>query len=250
MSEQEQNLWVYGVLPAGAELRELARREDLPEVSLIELDDLAVLVGPGAEEDGISQQALWYAQVLQAAVLDAPVIPIALGTVVEDEDAVSEQLLRAHHDGLQRYLQALSPYVQMTLKVFYEQDVLLREIVDSEPRIAALSERTQHAGEVDGREDRVRLGELVSAAVERQRAQDSELILSRLRSAAARFANEELEEDFMVVNSPCLVARDGLDEFEAAVDELASERLGRLRFVLYGPMPAYSFLDLQEPAWA
>jgi len=253
MSEQQQTLWIYGVVPAGSDLEHLAGRKDLPEVSVIELEDLGVLVGPAPDDQNekLSEQALWHAQVLEAAVLDAPVIPIALGAVVDGGDeAVSEQLLKDHHDELEAYLQALSDHVQMTLRVSYEQDSLLSEIVESDPAIAELAQRTQGAGEVEGRADRVHLGELISAAVARHREQDAELIVSRLRSHASRVAEDELQEDFMVLNAPFLVPRDSLDEFESAVEQLASDCLGRMRFVLHGPMPAYSFLDAQEPAWA
>jgi hypothetical protein len=253
MSEQQHMLWIYGVVPAGSDLKQLAGRKDLPEVSVIELEDLGVLVGPapGEQDERLSEQALWHAQVLEAAVLDAPVIPIALGTVVDGgEEAVSEQLLKAHHDELEGYLQAVSDHVQMTLMVTYERDSLLREIIGSDPAISELAERTRDAGEVEGREDRVHLGELISAAVERHREQDAELIVSQLRGHASRVAKDEMQEDFMVLNAPFLVPRDSLDEFESAVEELASDRLERMHFVLHGPMPAYSFLDAQEPAWA
>jgi hypothetical protein len=253
MAQKQDKLWIYGVVPAGSDLKHLADRKDLPEVSVIELGGLGALVGPSPEEqdERLSQQALWHAQVLETAVRDATVLPIALGTVVEGgDDAVAEQLLKASHDELTRYLEALADHVQMTLRVSYDQEALLRDISESEPEVAELMTRTRDAGEIEGRADRVHLGELISAAVERHRAQDSELILSRLRPHATRVAQDELQEDFMVLNAPFLVPRDALDEFESAVEDLASECLGRMRFVLHGPMPAYSFLDAQELAWA
>lgn len=251
--QKQEKRWIYGVVPAGAELDELASREGLPEVWSIELGDIAALVGEFSVEkdEQIAQQALWHAQVLEAAVRDAPVVPVAAGTVVEGGDgAVSEELLEQHRDAFAQYLQAVEPYVQMTLKVSYEQDAVLREIVDSDPEIARLRESIHGRDEVESRGDRVRLGELVSVAVERLREHEAELILSRLTEAASRVAKDEPEEDFMVLNASLLVARGRLDEFEAAVEEIAEEGLARMHFVLLGPMPAYSFLDTQEPSWA
>jgi Gas vesicle synthesis protein GvpL/GvpF len=251
--QKQQKLWIYGVVPAGAELDELASRDGLPEVWLIELGDIAALVGEFAVEkdEQIAQQALWHAQVLEAAVRQAPVVPVAAGTVVEGgDDAVSEGLLEQHGDQFAKYLQAVEPYVQMTLKVTYEQDAVLREILDADPEIARLRESTHGRDEVESREDRIRLGELVSAGLQRLREDDAEVILSRLNEAASRLAKDELEEDFMVLNASFLVARERLDEFEAVVEEVAEEGLARMHFVLLGPMPAYSFLDAQEPSWA
>jgi Gas vesicle synthesis protein GvpL/GvpF len=75
-------------------------------------------------------------------------------------------------------------------------------------------------------------------ALERNPDRNSSESCPRWRSTAA------------ATSSPRPVARDRLDEFGSAVEELAAERLGQMRFVLHGPMPAHSFLDLQEPAWA
>jgi len=256
MSERkpkQQKLWIYGIVPAGAELDELASREGLPEVWLIELGDIAALVGEfsNQKDEQVAQQALWHAQVLEAAVHDAPVVPVAAGTVVDGgDDAVADELLEQHRDQFARYLQAVEPYVQMTLKVTYERDAVLREIIDSDQEIARLRASTHDRDEVESREGRVRLGELISAAVERLRERDADPILSLLNEIASRVAKDELEEDFMVLNASFLVARERLDEFNAGVEEIAEEGLGRTHFVLLGPMPAYSFLDTPEPSWA
>jgi hypothetical protein len=61
---------------------------------------------------------------------------------------------------------------------------------------------------------------------------------------------DDLEKEFMVLNAPFLVQRDRRQEFEDAVEEVAQERQERMSFRLLGPMPAYSFIDVEEPAWA
>jgi hypothetical protein len=47
-------------------------------------------------------------------------------------------------------------------------------------------------------------------------------------------------------------ARDGVDELEATVEEVAQERDERMHFRLLGPMPAYHFIgtEAEEPAAA
>jgi Gas vesicle synthesis protein GvpL/GvpF len=54
----------------------------------------------------------------------------------------------------------------------------------------------------------------------------------------------------MVLNAPCLVERKRREEFEGKVEEVAEELSERMHFRLLGPMPAYHFIDLEEPAWA
>src|SRR5947208_1774305 len=97
VSDEEEKRWVYGVVPGAASLEELERRADrLPPVWLLEMGELAAIVGDVPEDDaqGVRDQALAHARVLEAAVIDAPVIPVRFGTVVVGGDeAVGNELL-------------------------------------------------------------------------------------------------------------------------------------------------------------
>lgn len=252
MHAEKQNVWVYGVVPAGASLRELERRGDrLPDVWVVEAGDLGAIVGNAPDGDGKAtrNQALAHARVLEAAVVDAPVVPFRFGIVLPGDQEVSTHLLQAWHDGLVQLLKKVEKRLQMTLKVYYNEDVLLREILDREPEIARLREKTRKDPEGADRDKRVRLGELVNTAVEQRRERDSVDILERLRPVSIAAVVEGLEREFMVLNAPFLVERDRRQEFEEAVEEVAQGRQQRMRFRLLGPMPAYNFIDVEQSTW-
>ena len=97
---------------------------------------------------------------------------------------------------------------------------------------------------------RVRLGELINQALEQTRVRDANDILEQLKPEASAVAMDPLETEFMVLNTPFLVNRDRLEKFEEAVERAADERQDRMHFTLLGPMPAFSFIDAKEPAWA
>lgn len=244
--------WVYGVVPAGASLDELERRrDDLPDVWIVEAGDLAAVVGAMPEEDekGTRDRVLAHAHVLEAAAADTSVVPLRFGTIAEggDDDLASE-LLEAQHDEFMRLLENLDGKVQLTLKVSYDEDALMREIIESEPGVAQLREAVRDRGAEASQDERVRLGELVSTAVEQRRDRDSADVVERLDPTAAATAPGPLETEFMVVNASFLLARDRQPEFERAVEEVAQERRQRMRFRLLGPMPAYDFIDTGAPA--
>ncbi|MBB4662237.1 GvpL/GvpF family gas vesicle protein [Conexibacter arvalis] len=248
-----RGVWVYGVAPAGAALRELERRRDrLPEVWVVDAGDLGAIAGPAPSDDerGTRDQALAHAHVLEAAILDAPVVPFRFGIVVGDAQDVGEDLLLAHHDELAALLRRVESRLQMTLKAYYDEDALLREIVEAEPEVARLREQLRDAPEEETREQRVRLGELVGAAVDQARERDAAALLDALRPVAVAAAPDPIEREYMVCNVPLLVERDRREEFEQAVEQLAGDHAGRIRFRLLGPMPAYSFIDVEEPRWA
>jgi hypothetical protein len=254
MSAETQRTWVYGVVPAGASLEELERRrETLPEVWVVEAGDLGAVVGDVPEDDqrAIRNQALGHARVLEATAQDAPVVPFRFGTIAEGNDElVGTELLQARHDELAELLKKVEGRVQMTLKAYYHDDVVLREIVEREPEIEHLRQATTGEPEEMTREDRVRLGELVNTALEQRRQRDSADILERLKSGSLAVVAEPLESEFTVLNAAFLVDRDAQQEFEDVLETVAQERQERMRFRLLGPMPAYSFIGAAETAWA
>jgi hypothetical protein len=252
MNAENGNVWVYGVVPAGASLEELEQREGLPDVSVVESGDLAAIVGDVPEEDAKAtrDQALAHARVLEAAVVDAAVVPFRFGIIVPTDEQVTSDLLEARHDELTELLKRVEDRVQMTLKIYYHDEPLLREIVESEPEVQELREAMGKGPEEATRDVRVRLGELVSNAVEQRRQRDGAEILEQLKPVSLAAVEGPLEREFMVLNTPFLVERDRQDEFESTVEEVAEERSERMRFRLLGPMPAYDFIDVEEPAWA
>jgi len=252
MNDEKKNVWVYGVVPAGAALEQLERREGLPDVWVVEAGDLGAVVGnaPNGDAKDTRNQALAHARVLEATVADAPVVPFRFGIMVPGDQEVGSDLLEAHHDQLAPLLERVEGHVQMTLKVYYREEAVLREIVDNEPEIAQLREAMGEGPEEATRDVRVRLGELVSNAVEQRRQRDSADILERLKPVSVAAVVEGLEKEFMVLNAPFLLERERQQEFEDTVEEVAKERQERMTFRLLGPMPAYNFIDVEEPAWA
>jgi Gas vesicle synthesis protein GvpL/GvpF len=251
--QRTESVWVYGVIPAGAELKELGRRRDrLPsDVRVEEVGDLGVIIGnlPENTAKATRDQALAHARVLEAAVVDTPVVPFRFGMVVGKNELGSD-LLEGRHDELRQTLERIKDHVQFTLKVSYLEDEVLSEIVASDPAIAQLREQTRGLDEIATRDIRIRLGEMVSIALESHRQQDAHALLERLSPFASSFTVDPLEAEFMVVNAPFLIERRRMQDFDQAASMLAEEQAGRMHFTLLGPMPAYDFVGAGSPAWA
>ena len=252
IEETQEKTWLYGVIPAGVQLKELKRRRDrLPkDVHVEEYRDLAAIVGdsPGEDAKAIRDQALAHARVLEVAVLDAPVVPFRFGTILPD-DAVDRDLLEPWHDQLAQMLESVKDVVQLTLKATYREDVVLREIVDSNPEIAQLREEIRGTDEMATRDSRVRLGELISLALDGWRERDSAAILERLNPLAVVSRVDALEAEYMVVNAPFLVKREAMEEFEDAAAAIADEQVDRIAMTLHGPMPAFDFIGEGRLPW-
>jgi hypothetical protein len=251
--QKHENMWIYGVVPADANLKELERRRDrLPgDIRVVKSGDLGAIVGdaPGNDAKATRDQALAHARVLEVAVLDAPVVPFRFGTVVAD-GSVDTELLAARHDELAQLLESVRDQVQLTLKANYREDVVMREIIEGHPKIAQLREQTRARDEITTRDRRVRLGELVSLALEQLRQRDADAIVERLNPFSVASRVEPLENEFMVLNAPFLVERRRMQDFEEAAEILADEQAERMRLTLHGPMPAFDFISGEQLPWA
>jgi hypothetical protein len=230
---------VHGVVPA-AEQTEIAS----VEVRRVTHGDVAALVSD-VEPEGLAASRVlrrhWH--VLEEAGATTTVLPVRFGTVMAGDRAVADEFLAPRHDELAAGLAELAGKVQLTVKGFFDEESLMRGVVARSPAVARLRERVRGLPEAAAYYDRIQLGQLVAAEVERARERDTALVLERLEPLAIAAMREPPATPDAAVNAAFLVERDRVDEFSAAVGELGRELAGRVRLRYVGPLPAYSFAD-------
>jgi hypothetical protein len=188
-------------------------------------------------------------RVLEALAADATVLPVRFGTVMASDEAVVDEFLEPSHDALLAGLAELDGKVQLSVRASYEQETMLRGVVERSPAIARLRSEVESLPEAAGYAKRIQLGELVSAEVERERERDGALVLDRLAPLAVATRREPVSALEAAVNASFLVQRTGVDAFSRAVAELSRELEGRLALRYVGPLPAYSFVPEGADTW-
>ena len=95
--------------------------------------------------------------------------------------------------------------------------------------------------------DRIKLGEAVAAGLSELAGRDAKRIAARLEPLAVDARQRPPSHERMVLHEAFLVRRSNLDRFDAEASKL--EAGGRFQVRLIGPMPPYSFVDLEvQPA--
>jgi hypothetical protein len=208
---------------------------------VVESGRLAALVSPlpSAELKLRRRDLRAHLSVLERAFERSTIVPCRFGTVLEDETAVALELLDARAAELDAALARLDGRAQLNVRVEYDEDEVLREIVLAEPEIAELRRRTQELGDA-GHFARIRLGELVTQALEQRRDADSARILPALEQAAEDVLVERAGE-LVVLKASFLVT--DRTAFDRLLDRLAREEAPRLRFESIGPLPPTAFVD-------
>ena len=244
-------VYVYGIIAATDAASVSHTGVEGSPVRAIREGDLAALVSDlagGALAAAREVRAHW--RVLEAASAQASILPVRFGTVMDDDAAVQKQLLAANAERLQALLKELTGRVQVGVKGNYQQDQLLRGVVAASPTVAALRRRIEGLSEAASYYDRIRLGELVAAEVERRRENDAARARARLEPLAVAARSEGLGTPDAAFNLAFLIERERLDEFSAAVTDLIDELGDHIAVRYVGPLVPYSFADAELVAEA
>ena len=255
MTEGEDAVYVYGVLP-GAELRSLSvSGVQGAEVGVVRHADLAALTSPLAGDAVGARDVRAHWRVLEEAFKHATVLPLRFGTVLESADAVRDQLLEVHGEAIREMLAVLENRVQLNVKGRYREEVLLGEIVRESREVAALRRHLQTMPD-DARAygHRVRLGELVAAEVARRRDHDTRMAVAALEPLAVSVIEERPTDEHAAFNLAFLVERSAQEKFDQAVGAVKQELGKRLELSYVGPSLPYSFAEADlgagSAAWA
>jgi hypothetical protein len=233
----EAPAYVYGITWADSGVMSGGGVADAA-VQTVEHGELAAIVSPleSADIRARRRDLLRHAEVLQDAFAHSAVVPLGFGTVFASDDDVVSGLLEPRYEELVELLHGLDGLVELTVRALYDETAVLAEIVQSEPRIAALRGSTNPA-------DQVALGEAVAHALADRRARAADEVVATLSSLAREVSIEERVAEFEVIRGAFLVERSAVQKFEAAAEELARRYGGSIRFKLTGPLPPHHFVS-------
>lgn len=240
-------LYVYGVVSADATAPGKGGIAGAP-VSLIAGAGAAALVSE-LEEGQVRlgrEEVLLHSRVLEHALSKGTVLPMRFGIVMSGEDEVRQRLLEERADELGALLSELEGKVEIRIRATYAEDALMREVVREVPEVAALREAVRGQPDDATYYERIRLGELIAAAVERKRENDAHAIIDALSPAALAVDEGNPGHERIVLNASFLVSRDSLARFDEIVDKAARAQADRIGFKYTGPLPPYSFARFAE----
>lgn len=240
---EETTLYVYGVVSSGGDLPEGLDGVAGSQPVLIVSGDVAAVVSPLVEEAdfGTPEDLVAHTAVLDGIAEHTAVLPMRFGTVVPDRDALQEEVL-AESSALLQQLDRVTGAVQYTLRVRYDRDTVIGEMLRTDPRLAELREAISGTTEEQTRDQRIELGEKIVKSFDRLRDADAEEILDAVRPHTTDTASHDIGQADDVVNVALLVAEDARADFERAVEGQGEKHHPRMRFRLLGPQAPYDFV--------
>lgn len=245
-------VYVYGIIPADTEIESGTTGVGDPpgEVRLVRHGDLAALVSDvnvdkplGRPEDLVAHEEL-----LDGAAGDVPVLPLRFGAVVSDDAAVASELLEEHQDEFTAALEQLEGCAEYVVKGRYDEQTVLRDVLEQNDEAARLREEIQGTDEAVTRDQRIRLGEIINDAVNASRERDTQVLGDAVSDCVEETVVREPTHELDAVHTAFLVKTDRAPDLERALDELAQEWDGRIELRLIGPLAAYDFVGTTQPS--
>ena len=207
-------------------------------VSLLADGPVAILVSPlpAEGEPGDPESLAAHARVVQQAFEAGVVAPFRFPTIVASDDETVHELVRPHRDWLLETLDRLEGLEELRLRVRYDEDAAVAEVLAANPRLAKLRGRTDTA---------LRLGEAIVAELRHQAVQDSQAILAAVRPLIEDAMVDAVGGERDVLTASLLIHRGRAQEVDDAAERWAAER-PPVQIQLLGPLPPYSFADMEK----
>ncbi|MFE0551053.1 GvpL/GvpF family gas vesicle protein [Streptomyces pilosus] len=209
-------------------------------VRILRQGELAAVVSDAP--DGLRpkrRELLAHQNVLSEIGAAGCVLPMRFGSVAPDDDSVTGVLAERADHYLER-LRALDGRVEYNIKANHVEDAVLHHVMAGNPEIRALAEANRQSGG-GSYEDKIRLGEMVAAAVKDKESEDGPA-LERALEGVADAVSVGPESTGWLANVSYLVKRESAEDFLAAVERVRAD-MPHLEVRLNGPLPPYSFVE-------
>lgn len=246
------NLYIYAVARAGADLDLGFKSVSAPGVDplAIACGPLTVVASPIEVDEVLStrRNMLGHAKALETLMDRADVLPMRFGLITAEIDRI-RATIEANEEPLLTALDDLAGAVEFGLKISWDRETAMRELVDAQPDLQKAYKALQGRSPTETHYQRIELGRRVDAGLEAKRTEERHAVLARLEPFARKIAVGAPEDEMMLLKADALVDRDRQAALTAELEAIEAESPGRLTVKIVGPGPAYTFVSLQL-AWA
>lgn len=183
--------------------------------------------------------------VLEEVMKQFSVLPVRFSTIADtDDDSGILKILKRDYDRLVAILDQMEGKKELGLKAVAIEDVIYKHILEKYTKIRSLKEKLINLPADKTYYQRMKIGEMVEAALQKEKEQFKSRILDVLKPLATDLKINDNYGERMVLNAAFLIRNETEPEFDKAVDEL-DEQLGEiLTFKYVGTLPPYNFVNL------
>lgn len=253
---QQKALHLYCVVGAAhqREFSDIGADHPCPstgQVFTVHHQDIAAVVGPAPRQayksmkkEEVIPHLFAHQAVIEKILAERTVVPVKFGTMARDEEEV-RTILEKGYPQLRAALEAMEGKIELDVVALWRDlDSVLQEIGEEE-EIQRARAAIESRPPKETTEERVRIGQLVKARLDRCREERAADIVQTLKGLAQDMLPHALLDDRMILNTAVLVERSREGEVGQALDRLNGRCAERVDFRCVGPLPPYSFSTVE-----
>lgn len=182
---------------------------------------------------------------LEEVMKQFSVLPVRFSTIADTvDDSGILRILERDYGRLSTMLDQMEGKKELGLKVVAIEDVIYKHILEKYTDIKNLKEKLINLPVDKTYYQRMKIGEMVETALQKEKEQFRKLILDTLNPLSTDSKINDNYGERMVLNAAFLIQNEKEPEFDRAVIEL-DEQLGQmLTFKYVGTLPPYNFVNL------
>ena len=223
---------------------------DNREVNLIFYQDIAAVVSntlvinfDQLDKTELTKYVAIHQKVNEEIMKEYDMVPLTFGIVAPSSDEVARILEKAYLQ-FKRALRNITGKAEFVVQARWETKKVLEELASADPEIQELKQEISSKGSIFGMPIKLKLGRLVHEKIEARKQEHRKDIHTFLNTIACDTTFNKLIDEDMVANFSFLVEKNKEPELDQKMQELGKKYEGKLKFKYIGPMPPYSFSNI------
>ena len=182
-------------------------------------------------------------RVVEEVMKTHTVLPVRFATIAENVEKVRLILEREYHKFID-LLKTMQGKKELGLKILFQEEVVYKEIIENNDDIKALKECIAPLPPEKSYYQRMEIGRMVEAALQKERDFYKDDALRRLSPLCEQIRINTAYGEMMIMNAAFLVAQEREEEFDREVQGLADRYNDKVRFKYVGTLPPFNFVNL------
>lgn len=242
--------YIYGIIEEAKPMRFSFLGVGDAEVYTINHRELAAVVSDTALEeiDPTRKDVRAHTVVQDELLKNCSLLPMGFGMIADSKDDVLK-LLEKNYQGLSRELVRLAGKVEVELKVYWDQEAMIKELQGGSEELTRLKAKINgDSSPIEAQRLLVEAGKLVERISLDWKARYADRVYTVLKglSIDARLNNPLGVKN--VLNASFLIERARESDFQKEVFRLDSQYQGKVNFKYVGPLAPYNFVNVNlEP---
>lgn len=171
-------------------------------------------------------------------------LPVAFGAIAKTKADI-RRFIDERQDEFEAQLRRVAGAVEMNLRLTLDAPDPIAYLVERTPQLKAARERIFNARRKPSHDEKIRLGQMVEAVLNRYREAHAANVMTALGDSCAELIKLPARSEKEIVNLAALAPRCALDRFEAAVHDAAARTEEDIAFDLSGPWPPFNFVQVE-----